>query len=122
MSGIRVKEGWETAAEELRKLRESITRDYCDGSIRVGDQVIVDGSGHCGHAMAARKYNPETGLMDFVSGKAYLEEGRDETYIEYVNRIGDDFLVLCPYCRRTSISKVSLEDAVRMWNEGEVIR
>lgn len=119
MSGIRAKEGREAELEELRALEESITRDYCDGSMRVGDQIIVDGNGHCTHAMLVRKYNPETGLMDFISGRAYPEEGHDETFIEYVNRVGDDFLVVCPCCRRASTSKISLEDAVRMWNEGE---
>ena len=108
------------AFKEVGDLEKSITRDYCDGSRSIGGQVVMKGSGHCDRAIMVRKYNPETGQIDFVTGKAYYEDDRDETYIEFLNRVGDDFVIACSCCGRTSISKVSLEDAVRMWNEGEI--
>lgn len=114
--GERVK----TSCEDIGKLKESITGSYCDGSISFMGQTVVKGCGHCSYSMMVRKYNPDTGLMDFISQKEYLEDDQDESYIEFLDRMGDDFIITCPCCDMVSVSKVSVEDAIRRWNEGEV--
>lgn len=114
--GERVK----TSCEDIGKLKESITGSYCDGSISFMGQTVVKGCGHCSYSMVVRKYNPDTGLMDFISQKEYLEDDQDESYIEFLDRMGDDFIITCPCCGMITVSEVSIENAIQRWNEGEV--
>lgn len=115
-----VKERTRIAREDMTKLKESITGSYCDGSINIMGHTVVNGRGHCSYGMIVKKHDPDTGLMDFISQVEYLEDDRDESYIEFLDRMGDEFIIVCPYCNMATASKVSMEDAVRRWNEGEV--